>query len=103
MKAFLNHGRLILRMQSRCLPCSSGTWQGPLGCGRVRPSWQVPDVSCLWLFFPDNHGADHTIVNYIGLMAWPRAQAAGGADSVIASAASVNDPLSEKAGPQMGL
>ena len=25
------------------------------------------NVSCLWLFFPDNHGADHTIVNYIGL------------------------------------
>lgn len=107
VKAFLNHEALDFADAEQMPPVQQ--WdlaEDPLATVEYPTQFsKFQNVSCLWLFFPDNHGADHTIVNYIGLSGVATEHKRQAVQTVyeLRPAANVNDPLSEKAGPQMGL
>jgi hypothetical protein len=63
------------------------------------------NVSLLWLFVPDNHGADHTTISYIGLSGVGTEHKRQAVQTVYESrgVGNLNDPLEESVGPQMGL
>jgi hypothetical protein len=63
------------------------------------------NVSLLWLFVPDNHGADHTTISYLGLSGVGTEHKRQAVQTVYESrgVGNLNDPLEESVGPQMGL
>ena len=63
------------------------------------------NVSTLWIFIPDNHGADHSLISYIGLsgVGTEHKRQAVNAVYELRGVGNLNDPLKEESGGQMGL
>lgn len=63
------------------------------------------NVSSLWIFIPDSHGADHTLVSYIGLSGVGTEHKREAVQAVyeLRGVGSLNDPMKEATGGQMGL
>ena len=63
------------------------------------------NVSVLWIFLPDNHGADHSLVSYIGLSGVGTTHKRQAVNCVyeLRGVGNLNDPLAEAKGGQMGL
>ena len=63
------------------------------------------NVSTLWIFVPDNHGADSTRISYIGLsgVGTEHKRQAVNAVYELRGVGNLNDPLKEEKGGQMGL
>lgn len=63
------------------------------------------NVSTLWIFIPENHGGDHSVISYIGLsgVGTEHKRQAVSAVYELRGVGNLNDPLKEEKGGQMGL
>ena len=62
------------------------------------------NVSSLWIFIPDNHGADHTLISYIGLsgVGTEHKRQAVSAVYELRGVGNLNDPINEEMGGHCG-
>lgn len=69
LKAFINHESMDFADAEQRPPVQQWDLQeDPLGTIEYPTQFsRFQNVNRLWLFVSDNHGADHTIINYIGL------------------------------------
>ena len=69
-----------------------------------RRQFDAENVSTLWIFIPDNYGADRSLISYIGLSGVATGHRRRAVDTVyeLLCVGDHNDPLKEKQGDHIG-
>jgi hypothetical protein len=107
LKAFVNHEQLDFADAEGRQPVQEWTLQDDQHGALEYPTQfsKFQNVSRLWLFVNDNHGADHTEIFYIGLSGVGTEHKREAINAVYEARAlpDVNDPLKDHVGGSMGM